>query len=44
MTGCLVDGVRLSLDIRGAFGKLGKKGLAVTRIAELYKCNVGNLT
>jgi len=31
-----VDGVRLSPDIRGAFNKLVKKGLAVTRIAELF--------
>jgi len=31
-----VDGVRLSPDIRGVFGKLVKKGLAVTRIAELF--------
>jgi IS30 family transposase len=31
-----VDGVRLSPDIRGTFGKLVKKGLAVTRIAELF--------
>ena len=31
-----VDGVRLSPDIRGAFRKLVKKGLAVTRIAELF--------
>jgi predicted DNA-binding protein YlxM (UPF0122 family) len=31
-----VDGVRLSPDIRGAFYKLVKKGLAVTRIAELF--------
>jgi transposase InsO family protein len=30
------DGVRLSPDIRGAFGKLVKKGLAVTRIAQLF--------
>jgi transposase InsO family protein len=29
-------GVRLSPDIRGAFGKLVKKGLAVTRIAQLF--------
>jgi IS30 family transposase len=28
--------VRLSPDIRGAFGKLVKKGLAVTRIAQLF--------
>ena len=28
--------MRLSPDIRGAFGKLVKKGLAVTRIAELF--------
>jgi len=28
--------VRLSPDIRGAFGKLVKKDLAVTRIAELF--------
>jgi predicted DNA-binding protein YlxM (UPF0122 family) len=27
---------RLSPDVRGAFGKLVKKGLAVTRIAELF--------
>jgi transposase len=31
-----VDGVRLSPDIRGTFGKLVKKGLAVNRIAELF--------
>jgi IS30 family transposase len=31
-----VDGVRLSPDIRGALNKLVKKGLAVTRIAELF--------
>jgi len=31
-----VDGVRLSPDIRGAFYKLLKKGLAVTRIAQLF--------
>jgi IS30 family transposase len=31
-----VDGVRLSPDIRGAFGKLVKKGLAVSCIAELF--------
>jgi len=31
-----VDGVRLSPDIRGTFGKFVKKGLAVTRIAELF--------
>jgi IS30 family transposase len=31
-----VDGVRLSPDIRGAFNKLVKKGLAVTRIADLF--------
>jgi len=31
-----VDGVRLPPDIRGTFGKLVKKGLAVTRIAELF--------
>jgi len=31
-----VDSVRLSPDIRGAFYKLAKKGLAVTRIAELF--------
>jgi IS30 family transposase len=31
-----VDGVRLSPDIRGAFTKLVKKGLAVTRIADLF--------
>jgi len=30
------DGVGLSPDIRGAFGKLVKKGLAVSRIAELF--------
>jgi IS30 family transposase len=30
------DGVRLSPDIRGAFGKLVKKGLAVTRVAQLF--------
>jgi transposase len=30
------DGVRLPPDIRGAFGKLVKKGLAVNRIAELF--------
>ena len=34
--GLRVDGVRLSPDIRGTFGKLVKKGLAVTRIAELF--------
>ena len=28
--------MRLSPDIRGAFNKLVKKGLAVTRIAELF--------
>ena len=28
--------MRLSPDIRGAFGKLAKKGLAVTRIAQLF--------
>jgi len=31
-----VDSVRLSPDIRGAFNKLVKKGLAVTRIADLF--------
>jgi IS30 family transposase len=31
-----VDGVRLSPDIRGAFNRLVKKGLEVTRIAELF--------
>jgi IS30 family transposase len=31
-----VDGVRLSPDIRGAFSRLVKKGLEVTRIAELF--------
>jgi IS30 family transposase len=31
-----VDGVRLSPDIRGTFNKLVKKGLTVTRIAELF--------
>jgi IS30 family transposase len=31
-----VDGVRLSPDIRGTFGKFVKKGLAVNRIAELF--------
>jgi transposase InsO family protein len=31
-----VDGVRLSPDIRAAFNKLVKKGLAVSRIAELF--------
>jgi IS30 family transposase len=31
-----VDGVRLSPDIRGVFRKLVKKGLAVTRIADLF--------
>jgi IS30 family transposase len=30
------DGVRLSSDIRGAFRKLSKKGLAVTSIAEFF--------
>jgi IS30 family transposase len=30
------DGVRLSPDIRGAFGKLVQKGLAVTRVAQLF--------
>jgi transposase len=30
------DGLRLSSDVRGAFGKLVKKGLAVTRIAQLF--------
>jgi IS30 family transposase len=30
------DGVRLSPDIRGAFGRLVKKGLAVTCIAQLF--------
>jgi DNA-directed RNA polymerase specialized sigma24 family protein len=31
-----MDGVDLSPDIRGAFYKLIKKGLQVTRIAELF--------
>jgi IS30 family transposase len=31
-----VDGLRLSPDIRGAFNKLVKKDLTVTRIAELF--------
>ena len=31
-----VDGVRLPPDIRGTFGKLVKKGLSVTCIAELF--------
>jgi hypothetical protein len=31
-----VDGVRPSPDIKGAFNKLVKKGLAVSRIAELF--------
>ena len=31
-----VDGVRLSLDIRGTFTRLVKKGLEVTRIADLF--------
>jgi predicted DNA-binding protein YlxM (UPF0122 family) len=31
-----VDGLRLSPDIRGTFNKFVKKGLAVTRIAELF--------
>jgi IS30 family transposase len=31
-----VDGVRLSPEIRGAFSRLLKKGLEVTRIAELF--------
>jgi IS30 family transposase len=30
------DGVRLSPDIRGAFGKLVRKGLAVVRVAQLF--------
>ena len=32
----LGDGVRLSPDIRGAFGKLVQKGLAVVRVAQLF--------
>jgi IS30 family transposase len=31
-----VDGVRLSPEIRGTFNKLVKKGLSVSRIAELF--------